>query len=292
MRATSRISSSVEVEYSPLRNGSLASTSSARSRVVGTPSIVVSRSARSARAIAAGRSESHTTSFATASRSTAGSTRRSRGTCRRARPGPAAPGSARSGPGDGRKSNSGSSAFSRISIACPRRGARPVTRERLAGGDPQLLAHDVDSRAELGDRMLDLQARVQLDEVEAPVGAEQELERAGVAIADGAAGALGRRLHRLARLRRQRRRRRLLDQLLVAPLDRALALAEREHVAEVVAEHLDLDVAGRDERLLDVERRVAEGRLRLGRGRARTRPRARRAPGRGASPCRRRRRSP
>ena len=33
---------------------------------------------------------------------------------------------------------------------------------------------------ELGDRMLDLQAAVQLDEVEAAVRAEQELERAGV----------------------------------------------------------------------------------------------------------------
>src|SRR5262249_60474697 len=57
--------SSVEVEYSPLRNGSLASTSRARSRVVGTPSRCVSRSARRARAIAASRSESHTTSLAT-----------------------------------------------------------------------------------------------------------------------------------------------------------------------------------------------------------------------------------
>ena len=59
------------------------------------------------------------------------------------------------------------------------------------------------------------------------VGPEQELERAGVDVADGAARALGRRLHRLAQLRRQRRRRRLLDQLLVAALERALALAER-----------------------------------------------------------------
>ena len=84
---------------------------------------------------------------------------------------------------------------------------------------------------ELGHRMLDLQARVQLDEVEAAVRAEQELERARVAVADRAARALGRRLHRLARLGRQRRRRRLLDQLLVAALDRALALAEGQHVA-------------------------------------------------------------
>ena len=142
----------------------------------------------------------------------------------------------------------------------------PGHAERLAGGDPQLLADDVDPGAELGDRVLDLQAGVQLDEVEAPVGAEQELEGAGVAVADRTARALGGRLHLLARLGRQGGRRRLLDQLLVAALDRALALAEREDVAEVVAQHLDLDVARRDERLLDVERGVAERGLRLGRG--------------------------
>src|SRR6185437_9355452 len=102
-------------------------------------------------------------------------------------------------------------------------------------------------------------------EVEAPVRAEQELERAGVAVANRAARALGGGLHRLPRLGRQRRRRRLLDQLLVTPLDRALALAEREHTPCVVAQHLDLDMARRRERLLDVEARVAERRLRLGR---------------------------
>ena len=96
------------------------------------------------------------------------------------------------------------------------------------------------------------------------VRAEQELERAGVDVAELPAGALDRRLHRLARLGRERERRRLLDQLLVAPLDRALALAEREHAALAVAEHLDLDVAGRHERPLEVERAVAERRLGLG----------------------------
>ena len=128
-------------------------------------------------------------------------------------------------------------------VPAPRRPAGD--RELLAGGDAQLLAHDVDARAELRHGMLDLKARVQLDEVEAPVGAEQELEGACVAIADGAARTLGGSLHLLAGLGRQRSRRRLLDQLLVAALDRAFALAERQHVAVVVADDLDLDVARR-----------------------------------------------
>ena len=49
--------------------------------------------------------------------------------------------------------------------------------------------------------------------------------------------------HPPAQLLGQRRRGRLLDQLLVAALDRALALAEVDDVALAVAQHLELDVA-------------------------------------------------
>ncbi len=178
--ARSRSSSSVDVEYSPLANGSLASTSSARSRVVGTPSIVVSRRAplrARDRARAVGVPDDQLRDQRVVD--TAGSTTPLSRNVSTRTPGPCGALEARDrGPARARKSCSGSSAFSRTSIACPRRGARPVDRERLARGDEQLLAHDVDSGAELGHRMLDLQARVQLDEVEAAVGAEQELEGA------------------------------------------------------------------------------------------------------------------
>ena len=60
-------------------------------------------------------------------------------------------------------------------------------RELLAGGDADLLLHDVDAGDRLGDRMLDLHARVHLDEEELVV-LVQELERAGAAVADRAAG--------------------------------------------------------------------------------------------------------
>jgi hypothetical protein len=55
-------------------------------------------------------------------------------------------------------------------------------RQRRAGGDADLLAHQVDAGDHLGDRMLDLQARVHLDEVELAV-LVQELDRAGAAVA-------------------------------------------------------------------------------------------------------------
>src|SRR5947208_6156229 len=114
--------------------------------------------------------------------------------------------------------------------------------------------------------MLDLQTRVQFDEVEALVGTEQELEGSGVPVADRLRGALGGRFHRSARLGRDARRRRLLDQLLMAALDGALALAESQHAALRVGKHLDLHMPRRANELLDVEAGVSEGRLGLGGG--------------------------
>jgi hypothetical protein len=95
----------------------------------------------------------------------------------------------------------------------------PGALETTAGGDPQLLTHDVDPGHELRDRVLDLESRVQLDEVERAVRPEQELEGAGVAVANRAAGALSGRLHRFACRHIERRRGRFLDQLLVPPLN-------------------------------------------------------------------------
>ena len=128
---------------------------------------------------------------------------------------------------------------------------------------------------ELGHRMLDLQPRVHLEEVEALVLAGDELDRAGAVVADR----LGQRdrllAHLLARRLVEQRRRRLLDDLLVAALDRAFALAEIDDVAVLVAEHLDLDVARIDDELLDEHAVVAERglRLRLASARSLRRPR-------------------
>src|SRR6266567_9054865 len=68
------------------------------------------------------------------------------------------------------------------------------------------------------------------------------------------------RLHRLARRVVERGRRRLLDQLLMAPLDRTFPLTEGEHAAVRVAEHLDLDMPCRSDQLLEIKCPVAESR--------------------------------
>ena len=119
---------------------------------------------------------------------------------------------------------------------------------------------------EFGDGMLDLQARVHLQEVEALVLAGDEFDRAGGIVIHG----LGQRDRLLAHLAAgglvEQRRRRLLDDLLVAALDRAFALAEIDHVAMLVAEHLDFDVAGIDDEFFDEDAIVAERGFGLGLG--------------------------
>ena len=55
----------------------------------------------------------------------------------------------------------------------------------LARRDPELLLDEVEAGDELGDGVLDLDARVQLEEEELTVG-EHELSRAGALVADRA----------------------------------------------------------------------------------------------------------
>ena len=64
---------------------------------------------------------------------------------------------------------------------------------------------------------------------------------------------------------RQAGRRRLLDQLLVASLERAVPLPDGDDAARCVTQQLDLDVARRPDDPLQVDRAVAERGQRLGR---------------------------
>src|SRR3546814_8844076 len=86
--------------------------------------------------------------------------------------------------------------------------------------------------------MLDLQAGVHLDEVELAVLVE-ELDGAGAAVAELAHGGCHARADGLALGGVQRRREGFLQQLLVTPLQRAVALAEvdgtrsEEHTSEL-----------------------------------------------------------
>ena len=66
--------------------------------------------------------------------------------------------------------------------------------ERPALGDRDLLGNDVQPRDRLGDRVLDLDPRVDLEEVElAAVGVDQELDRARAPVPEVRAEGDGRR---------------------------------------------------------------------------------------------------
>ena len=161
--------------------------------------------------------------------------------------------------------------------------------QRRAGRDADLLAHQVDADDHLGDRMLDLQPGVHLDEIELAV-LVQELDGAGAAIADLRQRVGDDFADLRARLGVQGRRGRFLQHLLVAALQRAVALAQMHHIAVAVAQHLHLDMARLAEIFLDIDVVIAEGGLGLGAA-ERQRPisSADRPP---SCRCRRRRRSP
>ena len=111
--------------------------------------------------------------------------------------------------------------------------------------------------------MLHLQPRVHLQKIEVPVAIDDEFHRARARVAHGLRQRHGLLAHGAAGVGVEKRARRLLDHLLVAPLDRAFALAQIDAIAMTVAEHLDLDMARLRDEFLDEDPVVAETRRRL-----------------------------
>ena len=87
---------------------------------------------------------------------------------------------------------------------------------------------------------------------------QQALDRAGADVVDGPRGLDADLADALAQLLVDGGRGRLLDELLVAALDRAVALAEVDDVAVAVGEDLDLDVARVGQVALEVDGRRRE----------------------------------
>jgi hypothetical protein len=148
----------------------------------------------------------------------------------------------------------------------PELGRRPPGQP-AAPGDVQLQLHEVEPGGQLGDGVLDLQPGVHLQEGEQLlVGLVEELDGPGAAVADAGAQALGGTPQLVLLLLRQDRRPGLLDHLLVAALDAAIADAERPRGAVAVGDDLHLDVTGVPHLALQEDRRVAERPARLGPG--------------------------
>ena len=138
------------------------------------------------------------------------------------------------------------------------RGGDHGLGQRLTARDRDLEGDEIDARHHLGDGMLHLEASVHLEEAEGAVGADDELDGPGIHVVDGAGGSLGRAVEVTAQRVVEPGRRCLLDDLLMAALDRAVAFEERRHPAVLVGDDLDLDVTGRFDVLLEEQRAVTE----------------------------------
>ncbi len=143
-------------------------------------------------------------------------------------------------------------------------------RQRLAAGDAQLPFDEIEAGDRLGDRVLDLEPRVDLEEPWlVMVLFENELDGAEIVIADRLAEGDGAGQQFLAHGWREIRCGRFLDQLLVMALDRAVPLPEVDEIAVMIAGDLDFDMARPQHQLFDQQRRIAEGGLRSRAGRDR-----------------------
>src|SRR5690606_8961332 len=113
--------------------------------------------------------------------------------------------------------------------------------EPVAAGHVQLGLDQVEAGGGLGDRVFDLQAGVDLQEREELVaGVVEELHGGRAAVADGDGQALGGGLEFGGLGGGEHRGGRLLDDLLVAALHRAVAHAQRPGGALAVGDHLHL----------------------------------------------------
>ena len=113
--------------------------------------------------------------------------------------------------------------------------------------------------------MLDLDPRVHLHEEVVALAREQTFDRAGRAIPGRASRVDRDPADPLAQRVVDRGRGSLLDELLMAALDRAVALAEVDHIAVPVGQDLNLDVTGILDEPLDVDGRIGEVLLPLAR---------------------------
>src|SRR5699024_1503169 len=142
-----------------------------------------------------------------------------------------------------------------------------VEGQPLAEGDGQLLGDEIDSGGRLGAGVFDLESGVDLEEGHGPVGGQQEFDGAGAPVVHLGADGFGRTVETLPLLGRQPRGGGLFDELLVAALGRAVAIADGHDAPLPVADDLDLDVARPLQVLLDEAFGPAEGLGRLTGGR-------------------------
>ena len=134
--------------------------------------------------------------------------------------------------------------------------------ELFARGNTDHLLDQVDARDRLGNGMFHLQASVHFEEVKAFArlvrARNNEFYRTRTVITNGLGQCDALFAHGLAHLRRDEGRRGFFDHLLVAALDRTFTFVEVDHIAVLVAEDLDFDVARVFDKFLYEDALIAE----------------------------------
>ena len=138
-----------------------------------------------------------------------------------------------------------------------------LIKQRIALGNQDLRAHQIHTGQFFGNRVLDLDARVHLDEVVIARFVDQELDCTRGYIAHIPRDLDCIRVKTASDFLRHAPRGRKLHDLLVAALKRAVAFKQVDDVAVPVAQHLHFDVLGLDKEFLDKDILVAERLLRL-----------------------------
>ncbi len=147
-----------------------------------------------------------------------------------------------------------------------RRNGFPFEGETVAGRDGDLKFDEIEPGNLLGDGMLDLQTRVDFEEIEIEMRVDEKFHGAGVDVTAGARESHRGITHFFAQLGRNDGGRGFLDDFLVAALHRAFAFAEGDDAAVRVGEDLDFDMAGIFQIFFKIKARVSESIKRFGGG--------------------------
>ena len=130
-------------------------------------------------------------------------------------------------------------------------------RQAVSRGNSQHQLDDIDARHHLGDGVLDLEARIDLEKI-IVVAAQDEFDGAHAAIVQALAEPRRVGHHPLALVRGEICGRGFLDQFLVPTLQRAFALEQMNDVAFAVPGNLHFDVTSVLDQLFDDQPGVAE----------------------------------
>ena len=133
----------------------------------------------------------------------------------------------------------------------------------LTRGHLNLLFDKIASIDFLGDRMLDLDAGVHLHEIEMTVIVHEKLDRARIRVSNVLRQFDRRGAHSSAQFGRHERGGTLLDDLLIAALDRTIAFPEMNDAAMFVCENLKFNMVRVDDKLFNIDGGIVEGLIRF-----------------------------